>query len=113
MPRLPLSDAAQIAYETAEEAGLAGVAYGADQTPAKKLVHFMDTLMAEDIRFFGKKPPSRRIAPIPKTELENLHPKLGSNELTDVVGTRVEYTDVSLSRFDFWRYLRRLRREVG
>jgi len=101
---IPLKEAAQIAYETAERAGLIGVAYGLDQTPAERLLHSMDTLLVQNIRFYGQKPPSTRKVRIPKSELENLHPRAGSNELTDIIGRKVEYEDVSLSRLDFWWY---------
>jgi hypothetical protein len=101
---IPLKDAAEIAYYTAERAGLGGFAYGTNQTTSEKQLHLMDTLLVQNIRFYGRKPPFTRKVRIPKSELENLHPRADSNELTEVIGTKVEYGDVCLSRFDFWLY---------
>src|SRR6266852_4092774 len=83
-PRLLISDAAQQAYETAETAGLAGIAYGTDQTPTERLRHMMNSLLAENIKFTGQRPPFTHTALIPKSELENLYPEAGSNNLMDV-----------------------------
>jgi hypothetical protein len=111
-PRLFINDAAQKAYETAESAGLSGVAYGTNQTPAERLRHIMNSLMTSDIiRFRGQRPPSTHSILIPKSELENLYPEAGSNDLTDVTGTKVEYINVTLDHLGFWRYLYRLRRD--
>jgi hypothetical protein len=44
----------------------------------ERLRHMMNSLLAEDIQFYGRRPPFTYSAPIPKSELENLYPEAGS-----------------------------------
>lgn len=106
--RLPLCRAARTAFEAAENAGLDGLAYGADRSPAEKLVHFMTWIVADErVRLHGRRPSSSVVRPILPAERPNLMPNAGG-DLTDDFGA-VVYVDVTVNRLDFMRFLRGLR----
>jgi hypothetical protein len=106
-------DAAQKAFNTAAASGLAGFAFGMNDSPRAKLRHVMHALMVHDhIRFYGCRPPATRAVLIPKEEVQqSMGVEAGSNDLTDeMTGRDVLVKDTSLNRTDFWFYLRRLRK---
>jgi len=106
-----IHDAAQIAFETAEEIGILDLVSSAHSQPPEKLAYFLDVFLVDDqIAIFGKRLPSRNVRPISRKELDSLHPVPGKSTLTSVFAASPDvYADVSMTRDDLDKYLKRLR----
>jgi hypothetical protein len=96
--KLSLIEAAQIAWERAERDGdsIASSMVSADE----KLLHFMNYVIVSASAVYGRRPNSRQLIAIPENELNNLHPALGRNALTDDLGRTIFYEDIQVRRRD-------------
>jgi hypothetical protein len=83
----------------------------AHSQPPEKLAYFLDVFLVDDqIAIFGKRLPSRNVRPISRKELDSLHPVPGKSTLTSVFAASPDvYADVSMTRDDLDKYLKRLR----
>lgn len=77
--QVPLHEAARLAYEAAEKAGVLHLTTSSTASPETKLAHFKLLFMVDDeTELFGIKPPSTISRPIPKTDFHHLHPADGA-----------------------------------
>jgi hypothetical protein len=106
--RIPLHEAAQLAYEAAEEADILKLTTSSNSSPDTKLRHFKFLFMVDDeTQLFGVKPPSTKSRPISKADLMNLCPADGDvSHLNSEVPQGVPvYVDVTVQRKDLQRVI--------
>jgi hypothetical protein len=106
--RIPIEDAARIAYERAERANPLYLIDLPTMEPQAKLDHFKRAFMRDDeVTLYGIKPPSAALTPIPREELSELYPVSGLSQLNYITPfQQLAYTGVEISQKD-------LRRTIG
>jgi hypothetical protein len=107
---ISLFEAATLAYEAAEEAGVLDLTTPTNASPENKLYHFKLLFMVDDqTDLFGVKPPSTKSRLIPKADLQghDLYPVEGESSQINLLipGDRVAYTNVVLRRKDLQRVI--------
>jgi hypothetical protein len=98
-PRLiPLDDAAQQAYETAEREGLLPLISTANPPSGPIMDHFKCALLvSENLQWFGVRPPSTQLLRIPAKVVRHLYPTdVKANSLSTVIGQKPVYTNVAI-----------------
>jgi hypothetical protein len=106
--RIPLQEAARLAYEAAENSGILELTTSASSSPETKLRHFKFLFMVDDeTQLYGVKPPSTKSRPISKADLVHLCPADGDvSELnSDVSHGSAIYVNVTLRRNDLRRVI--------
>jgi len=108
--KIPLMDAARIAYERSE-----GTAVGktADTiigpTIEDRLVYFIHAFMVEAVPLYGKKPPSTISRQIPLKEMKHLQWVPSTNAIQYFGNDKMFWEDVFVYRGDLKRYIRKLK----
>ncbi len=108
--KVPLMDAARIAYERLE-----GTAIGetADTiigpTLEDRLVYFIHAFMIEAVPLYGKKPPSTISRQIPLKEMKHLQWVPSMNAIQYFGNEKMFWEDVFVYRGDLKRYIRKLK----
>lgn len=106
--KIPIEEAARIAYEAAEHAGALDLVESPNLAAPYKLDHFKFAMMIDrQIRLYGVKPPSTKLLPIATEEYPDLYPVTGLNQLNYLHPYQnVAYIDVRIGRGDLQRLIR-------
>ena len=105
----PLRDAARIAFETIQDSASEAMISGLNPTAEERISYFIADMAGQDIRYYGKKPPSTVSMEIPRDERLRLSPVLGENSLVASYQHAPTYVDVAVNGDDFRRYLDHLK----
>jgi hypothetical protein len=101
---IAIQDAAQLAYENAEKNGWLDIVVGTSSDPEDRLTSFKYMMLVQAtegaVALIGVKPPSRQSYPIPKDELQYLHPAKGESALLFGTRPKAVYHSVVISRAD-------------
>jgi hypothetical protein len=109
--RVPLSTAAQICYEKAEDTPIGRFVEAEFTTEHDRLSYYVSSFSAYNVTMFGRQPPSRNARRIVEPAARNLAMAEGTNDLMRIAGNGVrEFRDVYLLRTDLWKHLQRLKR---
>ena len=106
--RIPLEDAARLAYEAAERVDALDMVSSQQLAPQVRLNHFKYVFMADDETvFYGVAPPSTRSLPIPRAKLKELYPMDDHNQLNFINPfDRIAYVGVKIRRKDLQRIIK-------
>jgi len=109
LQRLLVLNAAQIAFELAEELRILDLISAANQRPEAKLSYFVNAFLVHDIQLWGRKSPSTVSRQIPKEEFQRLHHISGTNSISDeFMSAESRYDDVFILRANLNEYLKSL-----
>lgn len=104
---IPILEAARLAYEAAERAGVVDMTTHPTSPPEVRLKFYIYVFFADDeTTLYGAKPPSTKSLPIPRDEQKQLHPVDGENKLDYISPHRVGYVNVTIRRRDLNRIVR-------
>jgi len=106
--RIPIHEAALIAYEAAERAGVVDMTTHPATAPEARLKFYIYVFYSDDEAIlYGAKPPSTRSLPIPRQEYmeSSLYPVDGESRLDYLSPRRVGYVNVTIRRRDLNRII--------
>lgn len=106
---IPIWEAARLAYEAAESAGVADLTTNPSSAPEVRQKFYVYVFFSDDQTIlYGVKPPSTKSHPIPRTELKGLRPIDGESRLDYISPQRIGYINVTIRRRDLNRIIRKL-----
>lgn len=109
--RIPILEAAQIAFEYAEKIGIEDLVSSTATPSSDKLNYFLYAFVTDDrIRLFGERSPSRVSREIPDNVRSRLHPIPGTSNLrSDFASEGTHYDKVTITKRDLFKYLKKLK----
>jgi hypothetical protein len=105
--RVPLWEAARIAYEAAERAGVVDMTTHPGSAAEVRLKFYVYVFLADDKTvLYGAKPPSTSPRPIAREEYKQIHPVIGVDRLDYISPQKIGFENVTIKRKDLNRIIR-------